>query len=116
MGTRHRRRHGRGTTRLQPLCSGGSGILVWCCRFQATPECYTKIHHAIHLSNDSAELLQRVEQYVSLLDRLLVSCILRVWSIRLDDPVNLVDAAVQTTCRDEAGNVAEEIQSDSRQK
>lgn len=54
----------------------------------------------------SAELLQRVEQHVALLDGLLVSCVLEVWTIRLYDPIDLVDGAVESPCRNEPGQVA----------
>lgn len=59
------------------------------------------------LSDDTAQLLNLVEQQITLLDDLLVSCrlVLRRDFVGRDDARDLVDRARQSSRRDESGKV-----------
>ena len=51
--------------------------------------------HRVLQINDTGELLDSVEQEISLLDCCLVERILRIWPVRLQDTSNLVDFTVK---------------------
>lgn len=55
--------------------------------------------------DDTAQLLDTVQQDIALLDGLLVLSVLCIGSVSLDNAVHLVNNAVQTTSRDELGQI-----------
>lgn len=55
--------------------------------------------------DDTAQLLDTVQQDIALLDGLLVLSVLCVGSVGLDNAVHLVNNAVQTASRDELGQI-----------
>jgi hypothetical protein len=55
--------------------------------------------------DDTTQLLDAVQQDVTLFDGLLVLSVLCVGSVGLDNAIHLVNNAVQTTSRDELGQI-----------
>lgn len=55
--------------------------------------------------DDTAQLLDTVQENVSLLDSLLVLCVLCIGSVSLHNSIDLVDHTVQTSSRDELGKI-----------
>ena len=55
--------------------------------------------------NDTAQLLDAVQENVSLLDCLLILCVLCVGSVCLHNSVDLVNNAVQASSREELGKI-----------
>jgi PIN domain nuclease of toxin-antitoxin system len=53
--------------------------------------------------NDTRQLLNAIEQVITLLDDRLILSVLSVWTISFNHSSNLVHFAIQTTSSDEAG-------------